>query len=296
LRQEDPVGRLEVVVLALLAALCAAVGIVLRQRATSAVPAAQGSSGTLVATIMRDPWWWSGTTVAVAGYVCQALALSRGSLLLVQPLLMSSLLFALPIGARLAHRRLTGREWLWAVVLTAGLAVFVVVGHPREGHNRPPVPAWALVVAIFVPLVAVCLVVAARVSGRRRAVLLAVAVAVLFALVAVLTKISTHRLATGGLHALLSVPAPYLLVVLAVAGTVLQQSAFHAGELQTSVPTMLVGEPLLAVLLGVIVLGEHLAVTGSAGLLLPLAVVAMIAGTVALARDAAVPEVIQQQA
>src|ERR1700712_392107 len=135
-RQEDDVGRLEVIVLALLAALCAAVGIVLRQRATTAVPAAEGSSGTLVATVMRDPWWWSGTAVAVAGYVCQALALSRGSLLLVQPLLMSSLLFALPIGARVAHRRLTGREWGWAVVLTVGLAVFVVVGHPREGHNR----------------------------------------------------------------------------------------------------------------------------------------------------------------
>jgi drug/metabolite transporter (DMT)-like permease len=280
-------GRLEVIGLALLAALCAAVGIVLRQRATSAVPAAQGSSGTLVATVMKDPWWWSGTSVAVAGYVCQALALSRGSLLLVQPLLMSALLFALPIGARVAHRRLTGREWAWAVVLTVGLAVFVVVGHPREGHNRPPLPAWALVVAIFVPFVALCLVVAARVSGRRRAVLLAVAVAVLFAFVAVLTKISTHRLAVGGLDALLTVPAPYLLVVLAIAATVLQQSAFHAGQLQASVPTMLVGEPLIAVLLGVIVLGEHLAVTGSVSFLLPLAVVAMVAGTVALARDAA---------
>jgi drug/metabolite transporter (DMT)-like permease len=280
-------GRLVVVGLALLAALCAAVGIVLRQRATSAVPADQGASRALVATVMKDPSWWSGTAVAVAGYVCQALALSRGSLLLVQPLLMSSLLFALPIGARVSHRRLTGREWAWAVVLTVGLAVFVVVGHPREGHNRPQLPAWALVVSIFVPLVAICLAVAARVSGRLRAVLLAVAVAVLFALVAVLTKISTHRLAVGGLHALLSVPAPYLLIVLAVAATVLQQSAFHAGQLQTSVPTMLVGEPLVAVLLGVIVLGEHLAVTGRVGLVLPLAVVAMVAGTVALARDAA---------
>ena len=74
----------------------------------------------------------------------------------------------MPDGARIAHRRLTGREWLWAVVLTVGLAVFVVVGHPREGHNRPPLPAWALVVSIFVPLVVVCLVVAARVGGRRR--------------------------------------------------------------------------------------------------------------------------------
>ena len=239
---------------------------------------------------MREPSWWAGTTVAIAGYVFQALALSRGSLLLVQPILMSSLLFALPISARFAGRRLASRDWVWAVVLTVGLAVFVVVGHPREGHNRPPVPAWALVVAIFVPLVVVCVVVAARSTGRRRAVLLALAVAVMFSNVAVLTKISTHRLAQGGLHSLLSVPAPYLLVVLAVVATALQQSAFHAGALQTSVPTMLVVEPLVAMLLGVIVLGEHLAVTGPIALLLPVAATAMVAATIALGRSSATPD------
>jgi drug/metabolite transporter (DMT)-like permease len=281
-------GKLVVIALALLAALCAAVGIVLRQRATSAVPADSGSSTTLVATVMKNPSWWAGTGVAVAGYVCQALALSRGSLLLVQPLLVSSLLFALPLSARLTGRRVTKQEWAWALVLTVALALFVVVGQPREGHNRPPVPAWALVVVIFVPLVTLCVTVASRVTGRRRAVLLAIAVAVLFATVAVLTKISTHRLALGGLSALFSVPAPYLLVVLAVTATVLQQSAFHAGELQTSVPTMLVGEPLLAVLLGIIVLGEHLAVAGRTALLLPIAVGAMLAATIALARSSAV--------
>jgi drug/metabolite transporter (DMT)-like permease len=280
-------GRLVVIVLALLAALCAAVGIVLRQRATGAVPAEEGVSSTIVTTLVREPSWWAGTLVAVAGYVFQALALSQGSLLLVQPILMSSLLFALPIGARFAGRRLASRDWVWAVVLTVGLAAFVVIGQPREGHNRPPVPAWALVVAIFVPLVAGCVVVAARSTGRRRAVLLAVAVAVLFANVAVLTKISTHRLGHGGLHALLSIPAPYLLVTLAIVGTVLQQYAFHAGALQASVPTMLVGEPLVAMLLGIIVLGEHLAVTGPPALLLPVAATAMVAATIALGRSSA---------
>jgi drug/metabolite transporter (DMT)-like permease len=248
-------GRLVVVLLALVAAVCAAVGIVLRQRATSAVPAEQGMSTTIVATLSRKPSWWIGTAVALGGYVCQAIALSLGSLLLVQPLLMSSLLFALPISARLSHRKVSAMDSMWAIVLTVGLAI--------------------------------CVVLAARASERRRAVLLAVAVAVLFATVAVLTKISTHRLAVGGWAALLSVPAPYLLAVVAVAATVLQQSAFHAGALQTSVPTMLVAEPLVAVLLGVIVLGERLAVSGPIALLLPVAVVAMAASTIALGRDTA---------
>jgi len=81
------------------------------------------------------------------------------------------------------------------------------------------------------------------------------------------------------------VPAPYLLVVLGVGATLLQQSALHAGALQVSVPTMLVLEPVVAVILGVVVLGEELAVGGIATAALPLAVAAMAAATVALGRD-----------
>ncbi|OBG18656.1 DMT family transporter [Mycobacterium sp. 852002-51057_SCH5723018] len=272
---------------ALLAAFWAAVGIVVRQQVAQGVPAEKGMSGTMVTTLFREPLWWAGTLAAVAGYVFQALALAHGSLLLVQPLLVSSLLFALPLSARLCHQRIKWADWGWATLLTAALAVFVLVGQPREGHDRPPVAAWTLALAITVPLVIACVVAAGRTIGRARAVLLAVAVAVLLGMIAVLTKICTHRFAVGGWHGLLSVPAPYVLVALAVGLTLLQQSAFHAGALQASVPIMLVGEPIVAVLLGIIVLGEHVAVRGPAMLGLVAAVLAMAAATVALARDQA---------
>jgi drug/metabolite transporter (DMT)-like permease len=276
---------------ALLAAFWAAVGIVVRQRVAQDVPAEKAMSGTMVTSVVREPLWWAGTLAAVAGYVFQALALAHGSLLLVQPLLVSSLLFALPLSARLGHQRghqrVSWAEWGWAVLLTAALAGFVLVGQPREGHNRPPIPAWTLAFTVTVPLVLGCVVAAHRAVGRVRAMLLAVAVAVVLAMIAVLTKICTHRFAVGGWHGLLTVPAPYVLIGLAVALTGLQQSAFHAGALQASVPIMLVGEPVVAVLLGVVVLGEHLAVRGSPALALAAAVLAMVAATTALARDQA---------
>jgi hypothetical protein len=91
----------------------------------------------------------------------------------------------------------------------------------------------------------------------------------------------------GSWHGLLSVPAPYLLVALAATLTILQQAAFHAGALQASVPIMLVGEPIVAVVLGVVVLGEHVAVRGPAVLVLVGAALAMVAATIALGRDQA---------
>ncbi|OBA60514.1 hypothetical protein A5647_13890 [Mycobacterium sp. 1100029.7] len=275
------------IVSGLLAAFWAALGIVVRQRVAQAVPPGDDASSPVVNSVVRQPLWWAGILAAIAGYVFQAVALAHGSLLLVQPLLVSSLLFALPMSAKLCHQRITRAEWSWAIVLTAALAAFVLVGQPREGHNRPPIPSWSLALALTAPLVIACLIAARRAFGRTRAMLLAVAVAVLLGMIAVLTKICTHRFAMGGWHALMSVPAPYLLVILAVAVTMAQSSAFHAGALQASVPIMLVGEPVVAVVLGVVVLGEHLAVRGSAALGLLVAVVAMVASTVALGRDQA---------
>jgi hypothetical protein len=274
------------IVSALLASFWAAVGIVVRQRAAQGVPDDKAMSGTMATSLVREPLWWAGTLAAAAGYVFQALALAHGSLLLVQPLLMS-LLFALPMSARLCRHRIGWADWGWATLLTAALTAFVLVGQPHEGHNRPALPAWTLALMITVPVVIGCVVAARRAIGRLRAMLLAVAVAVLLGMIAVLTKICTHRFAVGSWHGLLSVPAPYVLVALAATLTILQQAAFHAGALQASVPIMLVGEPIVAVVLGVVVLGEHVAVRGPAVLVLVGAALAMVAATIALGRDQA---------
>jgi drug/metabolite transporter (DMT)-like permease len=258
---------------------------VVRQRAIQEEAAHRDDSGAIVTSWVRQPAWWAGTLVAVSGYMFQAVALAHGSLLLVQPLLVSALLFVLPLAAKFSKHHVTVGDWWWALVLTAALIVFVLIGQPREGHYRAPVPAWSVALAGTVPVVILCVAAAHWTSGRLRAMLLATAVAVLVGMIAVLTKVSTHRLAVHGWHGLLTVPAPYLLIVLALTVTVLQQSAFHAGALQASVPIMLVGEPVVAVLLGVVILGEHLAVRGVGVLILAVAVAAMTAATIALGRE-----------
>src|SRR5258708_34860300 len=127
------VGHGLVVLLAVLSAVFLAIGIVVRQRATMDVPQEHGVSSVMFLTLLRRPLWWGGTAAAVAGYVFQALALAKGSLLLVQPILVSGLLFALPLSARLAHRRVTRGEWAWAVVLTAALAGFRLLAETPPG-------------------------------------------------------------------------------------------------------------------------------------------------------------------
>jgi drug/metabolite transporter (DMT)-like permease len=278
------VGHGLAVLFALLAAVFAAVGIVVRQRATMDVPEEKGVSTLMLMTLLRRPLWWAGTGAAVAGFAFQALALGFGSLILVQPILVSALLFALPLSARLAHRQVTRAEWLWALVLTVALTVFVALARTKPGDYDLSVPVTVAVAVVCTAVVTACVLIAMRTAQWRRAVLLAVAVGVLFGAVAVLTKIVMHMLTEGRVLAVFTTPTLYLVVLLGVGATLLQQSAFHAGSLQTSVPTMLVLEPVVAVLLGAAVLGEHLSIDGWEPVAVVIAVAAMAAATIALGR------------
>jgi drug/metabolite transporter (DMT)-like permease len=278
------IGHGLVVFFALCAAVFMAVGIVVRQRATMDLPAEHGVSTVMFTTLLRRPVWWAGTGAAVLGYVFQALALTTGSLILVQPLLMSALLFTLPLSARLGKRRVTRSEWLWAALLTVGLAVFVLLARPGPQDSPASLPVATTVAVGSAIVILGCVVAAVRIGGWQRAALLAIAVGVLFGVVAVTTKIVMHVANQRGLLALLATPAPYALIVLGVIATLLQQSAFHAGALQMTVPTMLVLEPVVAVLLGAVVLGEQLEAGRYEAIALAVAVVAMVAATVALGR------------
>ena len=274
-----------VVLLSLCAAVFMAIGIVVRQRATMDVPAELGVSTVMLSTLLRRPLWWFGTAAAVLGYVFQALALIKGSLLLVQPLLVSALLFALPLSARMAGRRVTRGEWLWAGLLTTSLAVFVLLARPGPPARAASIPVTTIVGAVCVVIILGCIVLAVRIGGWQRAVLLAVSVGVLFGVVAVVTRVVMRIADERGLLSLLATPAPYALVVFGVFATLLQQSAFHAGALQTSVPTMLVLEPVVAVFLGALLLGEELEAGRYEAIALAVAIAAMTAATVALGRD-----------
>ena len=120
--------------------------------------------------------------------------------MLVTALQVTSLLFALPIYARLAQHRVTRWEWTWAVLLAGSLAVLVTVGDPGAGTARGSVGSWLAVAAVMGPVLVLC-VLGARIwaSSTAAPVLLAVVAGSSLALFAVLTKgaFGQHRLASA---------------------------------------------------------------------------------------------------
>src|SRR5579862_7367469 len=181
-----------------------------------------------------------GVAADGGGYVAQFLALGHGPLVIVQPLLVSGLLFALPLGAFLAKRRITTREVWAAAAVVVGLAALLIAAYPEAGHADATGRAW--VVLLLATLVPAALLVggALRVPSLKPA-LLATSAGVIYGLTAALTKVTAHQLGNGVGHALTGWQL-YVLVAVGVVGMVLTQSAFQAGPLRASLPPLTVIE------------------------------------------------------
>lgn len=272
--------------LALLASVLFAVATALQHRAAVAVPDEHARGVGLLKRVMRNRQWWAGAVFGGGGYLAHAAALGVGSLLVVQPLLVATLLFALPLSARWAGRRLTRSDWLWSAALSLALAGFLVIGRPTAGADRAPVSAWlpaALAVGVGV---AVCVGAAALRRGTSRAFVLGLATAAAYGAGSALTK-GAVSLLPSGLGAFFGSWEPYVLVVAMGGGALMEQSAFQAGHLQASLPTVTVGEPVIAAVLGMTVLDEQVRASRTGLLLIAVLVVVMAAATIALARSAA---------
>jgi drug/metabolite transporter (DMT)-like permease len=272
-------------VLALAAAFMFALSNVLEQREAEQLPDDDSLRVGLLVRLVRRPLWLLGFGADVSGYVCHAAALAFGSLVFVQPLLVTGLLFALLLRVAITGRPLRRRELLAAIVLVAGLAVFVLVVSPHGGRAQAPLGRWAIAGPVIGAAVAVCVVTGQRVAGPRRALLLGLAAGTSFGVSAALTKTFVHLLGQG-VFPMLQHWEPYALAVATLGGLLLAQSSFQAGSLSASVAALEVAEPLVAAAIGIGLLDEHIKTHNAAyQLAIVLALIGMFLGVLALSRS-----------
>lgn len=275
------------IVLALASALSQALGTVMRHRT-------MGRAGGRIESrfgVLASRYWWAGMIISLAGFVFQGLALAYGSLILVQTISVTSLIFALPLGAWIVRRRVTRTELFWGHVLTACVMVMVFFGRPTGGTAHPTLWEWAAACVGGVVVVGILLRVAhSRHTSGGRAVLFGVAGGTAFAYVALFTKGVTERWHVGGAFEVATTGEVYALGVAAVLALTLQQKSFEVGAVHQAVPASTVTTPVISLALGVLVLGERFAADGVHLVLLGATLVLMAVATVALARKDVGPE------
>ncbi len=265
------------VLAALGSALLVAVASVLQHRA------GRGNDAPL-RRVFRHPLWIVGSVAGIAGFGLHVVALSIGALSLVQPLLVSGLLFALPLGLALDHRAIRFIDVGAAAAVVGGLAIFQLTARPSEGRSVANLSVLGWCTAAAVTIVALGLLFAAR-HPRNRAAWLGLYAGATYGVVAALLKASVGLFASQG-SAALSFWPPYAFAVLVSVAIAINQLAFNAGPLAQSLPLITIVDPMISVVIGSLAFNETLS-TGAGsvtGQLLGFAV--MSTGVVLLARRA----------
>lgn len=238
----------------------------------------------LLLDLVRRPLWLAGIAAMLCGQILGALALSRADVTKVEPLLATNLVFALAIGRMACKENFTGSEWIGGVLVSGGVALFLVTGGPQG--ERPVQPgSWRWLAAGVAVMTAVALVWAGRRSSLQiRAMLLAAAAGMLFGVQDTVTRDVLLRLGHG-LDAVVTSWPPYALLAVAICGLLLAQSAFDAAPLRVSLPAATAAEPLTGIVLGAVIFTERLRLGPGplAGEIIGLAV--MVLGIVILGRS-----------
>ena len=273
------------ITLALAAALSNAVHL-MTQHAASAGVTGKLRGRRLVAYLLRQPLWLLGWAAAAAGFAFQALALHFGQLSVVQPVLVTELVFALVLRRLWVRQDIRRTAWTAALVTCGALAVFLTAAEPHGGHPTPRPLEWVTSLAVFGGTVAVLSILARWGSPRRRAALYAVATSVTWALMATFIKAATDTLATSGLVGLVTHWPVYALIASGVVGSVLQQAALQVGPLSVSQPLLVVVDPAVSIVLSVWLFDEQFTVSTAQKALAAAAFCVMAFGVTLLSRAA----------
>jgi drug/metabolite transporter (DMT)-like permease len=249
-----------------------------------------GFDARLLVRLARRPAWLLGIAAMIGGFIFQITALRFGDLSQVQPILAAELLFVFGYLAVTGTRRVTGRDMLAAVAMSAGIGVFLRLAAPSGGRLHAPGSAWLLAGLVTVGIVVVALALASGLARRpgaspsRRAAVLGAATGISWGfMAAVIKELSSHL--GGGPGAVFSAWSLYLLLAAGAVTMLLASHALAAGPLAASQPGFTILDPLAASVLGVFLFGEHIRTNTAALAGEALALAVVIAGAAALSRS-----------
>ncbi|GAA4815137.1 hypothetical protein [Streptomyces ziwulingensis] len=272
-------AALVAVVLSLVSAVAYAAAAVAQERLASR------SRGTGVLRLLGSGAWWWSVTLNAAAALLHVVALKYGPLTVVQPLGALTLVAAVPLGARLAGRRVSSVEWRGTGLTLLGLGALLLTASGPAPEDVLSVPEALTVAGATAALIGVLSRPGTR-PGLRHASASGIASGVASALTQTVTVAATDR--SGPLLSGQVIGVAVLVAAFAVGGLMLSQTAYRGG-LGAPLAVVTLANPVAAAVIGVSLLGERLR-GGATGLLLALTGAALAAwGVLLLTRATPAP-------
>jgi drug/metabolite transporter (DMT)-like permease len=203
--------------------------------------------------LLRQRVWLAGWTTNLLGFASQAAALYFGSVALVQPLLVTQLLFALPMASAAMRQWPPFRDWLAALAISGGVALFLSVegAAPLEGEADRSRLVVAIIVAVLT--IATLLQIAQRRGPMVYSALVAASAGICYAMSAAMMKLTADSLVDDGVLATALDWPGYLLALTTFSGLVLGHQAYGSGSLSIAVAVMSTVNPVVSFTIGLLV-------------------------------------------
>jgi drug/metabolite transporter (DMT)-like permease len=280
--------------LAVCAALCNSLTTIFQRLGIETVPDIEGRRLNLIRHVLRRPIWYVGFLAMIGSFGFQAVALGFGGLSVVQPLMVTELVFLVVILRVWFGSPLGWREAAGTLLTVAGLAAFLAGSNDGGGTTLPSTSGWIIVIVAGCVAIAVCLACTRFGSRPWRSAWFGAGAAISFALSAAFTKTATI-LFSGGFWHLFSHWEPYGIVAAGLTGLVLTQDAFHAGPITASQATLMIVDPIVSIVIGVGLFDDEL--RGGIGALAfdAAALLVMCAGLVILTQSPLIAGSVEQE-
>jgi drug/metabolite transporter (DMT)-like permease len=255
--------------IALFAAIFLSLGAQFQHRGVSRVGSLTGDVETSALSIrqlvalFRRPSWVIGTISLGFAVVLQLTSLIFAPLIVVQPLGAVALVVTAIINSRVSKTRL-GRESIRAIVLcVGGVGLFVTIAAFTAHSYAITETQLKIVLAILIVVLITFAILFFALRKRFKAIFYIVGAGVLFGFVVTLAKVVIDRIHTLILIQFrtdsvewLTISCVVALLLAAALGSYFVQSAYANGPPDLVVAGLTVIDPLVAVSIGIIVLGE----------------------------------------
>jgi drug/metabolite transporter (DMT)-like permease len=272
------------IAIAVVAAMLAGAGLVLQQRAAEQAPKSYFLRWRLIAELLRKRLWLAGIAIMAAGQALSVWTIGHLELSLAEPLLATSLIFALILAVPLSGQPLRKTELLGALILGAGVTALSVARSAGGQETRFGSSAYWPAAAVIAAIAFGFAYAGWRRPGQQRGTLTGVASGLVFGISDALTRRVVEIAHAQQFTALLTSWPAFSLVAAGLIGMWLMESSFNAAPLHASLPGITAAEPVAGMILGVLVFGDVIRVSPGMIALQLAGIAALVTGVLMVAR------------
>lgn len=216
---------------------------------------ATGLSGGQIKALLTRPSWLLGTLMLGLAIVCQLAALAIAPLIVVQPLGAIALVITTLLNAHVSGHSPTRRSITSIVACVGGIFLFVFLAAIFATEKEVTTDKLFIILTTLLVVIIVLGACWLVLRHRMRALFYVVGAGVLYGFVATLAKVIIKRIQAENFD-WLTLVCVIALVAAAAVGAYFVQTAYSSGPPDLVIAGLTVVDPLVAVVIGIVVLGE----------------------------------------